>query len=145
MGKTKGKYDVKYKARLILYDRGRILLLKQKRSTGGNYTLVGGTVEDNEFALQSLIRETREEANIQISAEDLTLVHVLHKKSKTSHRINLYFKASKYRGIVQNLEDHKFKAAQWFPINKLPENVTATVKQALEAYKAGRLYSEQKK
>jgi len=138
-------YNVKYKARLILYDRGRILLLRQTRGNGGNYTLVGGTVENNEFARDSLIRETREEAGIKIAADALTLVHVLHKRSKNSHRINLYFKASKYKGIVQNLEDHKFKAAQWFPINKLPSNVTATVKQALAAYRAGRLYSEQKK
>ncbi len=136
--------NVKYKARLILYDRGRILLLKQKRGNGGNYTLVGGTVESNEFARAALVRETREEANIQIAEKDLTLVHVLHKRKKTSHRVNLYFKASRYRGIVQNLEEHKFKAAQWFALNNLPANVTATVKQALEAYRAGRLYSEQK-
>ncbi len=144
MGK-KSRCDVKYKARLVLYDRGRILLLRQTRGNGGNYTLVGGTVEVGEFAREALIRETREEANIQIAASDLTLVHVLHKRSKGNHRINLYFKASKYRGIVQNLEDHKFKAAQWFPINKLPSNVTATVKQALNAYRSGKLYSEQKK
>ena len=136
---------VKIKARLILYDRGRILLLKQTRKNGGNYTLVGGTVESDEFARAALIRETREEANIQIEESALTLVHVLHKRSKSNQRINLYFKASKYRGIVQNLEDHKFKVVQWFPINKLPENVTATVHQALQAYRAGRLYSEESK
>ena len=142
---SKSSSNVKFKARLILYDRGRILLLKQTRGNGGNYTLVGGTVESDEFARASLVRETREEAGIQIAEEDLTLVHVLHKRSKSNQRINLYFKASKYRGIVQNMEDHKFKAAQWFPINKLPEGVTATVKQALQAYRAGRLYSEQTK
>ena len=145
MGKSKRTFNVKFKARLILYDRGRILLLKQTRSNGGNYTLVGGTVENDEFARESLIRETREEANIQIAKEDLTLVHVLNKRSKTGQRLNLYFKASKYRGIVQNLEDHKFKSVQWFPINKLPDNVTATVRQALTAYRTGKLYSEQRK
>ena len=144
MGKKKS-CNVKFKARLILYDRGRILLLKQTRGNGGNYTLVGGTVEQKEFAREALIRETREEAGIQIAKGDLTLVHVLNKRGNNSQRINMYFKASKYRGIVQNLEDHKFKAVQWFPIKSLPEGVTATVKQALEAYRAGRLYSEQKK
>ena len=136
---------VKFKARLILYDRGRILLLKQRRQNGGNYTLVGGTVESEEYARDSLIRETREEANILISERDLALVHVLHKRTKKGHRVNLYFKASRYRGIIQNLEAHKFKAAQWFPINRLPENVTATVRQALNAYRAGQLYSEERK
>jgi len=142
---SKKSPNLKYKARLILYDRGKILLLKQTRSNGGNYTLVGGTVELNEFARASLIRETLEEANIKIEPKDLSLVHVLHKRTKTGQRINLYFKASKYKGSLMNVEDHKFKAVQWFPINKLPENATKTVRQALESYRAGILYSEQMK
>ena len=138
-------YDLKFKVRLILYDRGKILLLKQRRNNGGNYTLVGGTVEKKEFARESLIRETLEEANITIDAKDLSLVHVLNKKTKSGQRLNLYFKASRYKGSIMNVEDHKFKAVQWFPINRLPENVTGTVRQALEAYRAGILYSEQTK
>ena len=144
MGSSKTPPSVKFKARLILYDRGRILLLKQTRGNGGNYTLVGGTVEANEFAREALIRETSEEAGITILPADLTLVHVLNKRKKHKQRINLYFKASRYKGRVQNVEDHKFKSAQWFPINKLPSATTATVRQALEAYRAGRLYSEEK-
>ena len=143
MGKKKKR--VVFKARLILYDRGRILLLRQTRGNGGNFTLVGGTVEDDEFARDALVRETREEAGISIAPANLSLAHVLHKRGKKGHRINLYFKANRYKGVVQNLEDHKFKAAQWFPINKLPANVTGTVSQALEAYRAGRLYSEETK
>ena len=119
------------------------MLLKQRRGNGGNYTLVGGTVEQHEFARESLIRETLEESNITIEPKDLSLVHVLHKKTKSGQRINLYFKASKYSGELKNVEDHKFKSVQWFPINNLPEEVTSTVRQALEAYRAGKLYSEQ--
>ena len=145
MGSKKKKLSLKFKARLILYDRGRILLLKQTRGNGGNYTLVGGTVEADEFAREALIRETREESGITVAAEDLTLVHVLNKRTKKGQRINLYFKASRYSGRVQNLEDHKFKSVQWFAINKLPSDTTNTVRQALRAYRAGRLYSEQSK
>jgi len=145
MSSKKQTPSLKYKVRLILYDRGKILLLKQTRSNGGNYTLVGGTVEFDEFARESLIRETVEEANISIEPKDLSLVHVLHKRTKTGQRINLYFKASKYKGNLMSVEEHKFKAVQWFPINKLPENVTSTVRQALESYRAGILYSQQMK
>ncbi len=53
---------VSLKARLILYHKGKILLLKQTKPNGGNYTLVGGTVENFEYARQSLIRESYEEA-----------------------------------------------------------------------------------
>ena len=34
--------DIQLKVRLILYNRGSILLLRQKKIQGGNYTLVGG-------------------------------------------------------------------------------------------------------
>lgn len=145
MGSSKTSPTVKFKARLILYDRGRILLLKQTRGNGGNFTLVGGTVESDEFAREAVIRETREEAGITVKAADLTLVHVLNKRTKKGQRINLYFKASRYSGRLQNVEDHKFKSVQWFAIKKLPSDTTATVRQALEAYRAGKLYSEQKK
>jgi len=71
---SKNLPNTKYKVRLILYDRGKILLLKQRRGNGGNYTLVGGTVEQHEFARESLIRETLEESNITIEPKDLSLV-----------------------------------------------------------------------
>ena len=86
------------KVRLILYHKGKILLLKQTKPNGGNYSLVGGNIESSEFARQTLIRESYEEAGIILQESDLQLVHVLHKttKKKKAHRIVLYFKAYKW-------------------------------------------------
>ncbi|MEL7221196.1 MAG: NUDIX hydrolase [Bacteroidota bacterium] len=130
------------KARLILYDHGRILLLKQTKPNGGNYTLVGGTVESEEFAREALIRESREEAGIELKARDMTLVHVMHKHWKNKHRIGLYFRASKWEGQLQSLEKDKFKAVRWFDLDKLPKNLTDTVRQVLQSYRKGISYSE---
>lgn len=130
------------KARVILYDHGRILLLKQTKPNGGNYTLVGGTVEAEEFAQAALIRESREEAGIRLEKKDLTLVHVMHKRSKYEHRIGLYFKASRWEGKLRAREKEKFKAAHWFDLDQLPENTTATAQQVLRCYRRGIFYSE---
>lgn len=130
------------KARLILYHKGKILLLRQTKPNGGNYTLVGGTVESYETARDSLIRESYEEAGIQLRATELRLVHVLHKHKKKQTRIVLYFKAYRWEGNLKARETKKFKEAEWFPLDALPSNLTSTVRHILEEYRKGILYSE---
>jgi 8-oxo-dGTP diphosphatase len=136
---------ISFKARLILYDQGKILLLKQTKPNGGNYTLVGGNVEEVEFAKASLVRESREEAGIELKEKDLSLVHVLHKRTSSNHRIVLYFKAYRWEGELHARERDKFKAAEWFEIDNLPKNLTGTVRHVLKEYRQGNFYSEQSK
>ena len=135
--------DINLKVRLILYDKGNILLLRQKKSLGGNYTLVGGTIEVKEYALEALIRESEEEAGLLLKPEDLQLVHVLHKCTKSNgHRITLYFKATKWAGNIITGEPYKFKDVEWFPLESLPSNLSETVSHVLKEYRDGKLYSE---
>ena len=139
------KFKVSLKARLILEDRGRILLLKQTKPNGGNYSLVGGTIERREHARETLIRESYEEAGIRLTDADLSLVHVLHKqykKKKKGHRIVLYFRAHHYEGEPESRELKKFENVEWQPYDDLPPNLTSTVRHVLDAYGRGRLYSE---
>lgn len=139
------KKRVRLKARLILYDKGNIMLLKQTTPNGGNYTLVGGNIEDYEYAKESLIRESFEEAGINLKAKNLQLVHVLQKNTSREQRIVLYFKAYEWEGEVRSRERNKFKAAEWHSLNDLPKNLTATVRHVMKEYLKGRLYSEIKK
>jgi len=134
--------NITLKARLILYHKGKILLLKQKKKQGGNYTLVGGTIENREFAIESLIRECQEEAGIVLKEKHLQLAHVLHKRLNNRQRMTLYFKASKWEGKFKIGEPEKFKSVAWFSLDDLPENLTETVRKVLEEYRHGRLYSE---
>lgn len=133
---------VNLKVRLILYHKGKILLLKQTKPNGGNYTLVGGNVEDGEYATQSLIRESFEEAGITLKEKDLSLVHVLQKTTPIEQRMVLYFKAYKWEGELKAREKHKFKEAEWFALDELPKNLTSTVRHVLEEYRNGNLYSK---
>ena len=139
------KFSVSLKARLILEDRGRILLLKQTKPNGGKYSLIGGTIERQEYAAETLIRESYEEAGVELTRADLTLVHVLHKRYKKSHRIVLYFRAHHYEGEPESKERKKFENVEWHPYGELPENLTETVRSVLQSYGRGRLYSELEK
>lgn len=133
---------ISVKARLILYHKGKILLLRQTKPNGGNYTLVGGTVEKQETARESLIRESYEEAGIQLKSTELRLVHVLHKIKKKQTRVVLYFKAYRWEGELKARETKKFREAEWFALDALPDQLTQTVRHVLNEYRKGVLYSE---
>lgn len=136
------KHKVRLKARLILYDKGKILLLKQTKPNGGNYTLVGGNIEKGEYIKESLVRESFEEAGITLKPKNLQLVHVLQKNTAKEQRVVFYFKAYKWEGKVRSRERDKFKAAEWFSLDRLPKNLTATVRHVMKEYRRGNLYSE---
>ena len=139
--KIMGISKITLKARLILYYKGKILLLKQTKPNGGNYTLVGGTIEKGETAKATLIRESFEEAGLILKEKDLKLVHVLQKLKKNEQRIGLYFKAYRWEGKLKAKETHKFKKAEWFDLDKLPPNITPTVRQVIEHYRHGIAFS----
>ncbi len=129
------------KVRLILYYKGQILLLRQTKPNGGNYTLVGGTVESTETAPQALIREAYEEAGVVLKEKDLQLVHVLQKVKNGEQRITLYFKTYRWEGQLMAKEVHKFKECEWFDLDELPKNLTQTVRHVLQNYRDGVMFS----
>jgi 8-oxo-dGTP pyrophosphatase MutT (NUDIX family) len=139
------KFPVSLKARLILEDRGRTLLLKQTKPNGGRYSLIGGTIEKREYAAETLIRESFEEAGVVLTPADLHLVHVLHKRYKKAHRIVLYFRAHHYEGEPKSKERKKFERVEWHPYGQLPPNLTPTVRHVFREYNRGRIYSEMDK
>ena len=135
-------YHFIIKARLILEQNDKILLLAQTSDNGGKFTLPGGTVEDKEFAKETLIRECKEELGIRLNGRDLALIHVLHKKKGNENRITLYFSAQDYQGTLHAKETEKFRGITWASIERLPTKTSATVKHVLHKVKMGAGYSE---
>lgn len=133
------------KTRLILYDKGRILLLKRQKALGGTHTFIGGTVKKKEFAKASLIREAFEESGLVIEVKDLQLAHVLHKIDGKSTRVILYFKSAVWKGEPESKEPHKFKKVGWHKIGALPKSLSGTARHVLKMYRKGNLYSEFRK
>ncbi len=133
-----------FAVRLILEDKGKLLFLRQTKRNGGRYTLIGGNVEEKEFAREALAREAKEEADIHVEPDDLTLVHVLHrhKLQKNETLIVLYFKASRFYGEPESLETKKFKDVAWFSPNELPEEVSMPTRHVLQCIKDSQIYSE---
>jgi 8-oxo-dGTP diphosphatase len=89
-----------------------------------------------------MIREAKEEAGIDLKAEDLNVVHVMHRKCPNEERIDLFIKARKWKGEPKNLEPHKCDDLRWFEIEKLPTNTIPYVRQAIDCIRNKIFYSE---
>lgn len=137
-----GKVSTSLKTRLILEQDGKILLLRQRKSKGGAYTLVGGKLEPGETAKETLVRESWEEAGLKLNKEDLVFVHALHKVKGGQNRVFLFFQAKKWSGRIRSREPEKFKSLEWFPIDKLPVNIKPSVKLVLDRHFSGTSYTE---
>ena len=133
-----------FAVRLIVEKDGKLLFLHQTKKNGGGFSLVGGNVEDREFAREALAREAHEEAAIHISPSDLTLVHVLHrhKLKKDEQLLVLYFRASTFEGEPEPLETKKFRDVVWLPVDNLPDDVSKATRHVLNRLKTGEIYSE---
>jgi len=133
-----------FAVRLILEENGKLLFLRQTKRNGGRYTLIGGNVEEHEFAREALVREAKEEASIHVNLEELTLVHTLHrhKLQKNETLLVLYFKAARFSGEPESLETKKFKDVSWFSPDELPEEVSKPTRHVLQCIKDGQIYSE---
>jgi ADP-ribose pyrophosphatase YjhB (NUDIX family) len=129
---------------LVLIKDDRILLLR-RFNTGhmdGNYSMVAGHLDGNETFIQAIIREAKEEAGIGLKAEDLSVVHAMHRKCPNEERIDIYIKAKKWGGEPRIMELHKCDDLRWFGIEKLPTNTIPYVKHAIGCIRNRIFYSE---
>jgi 8-oxo-dGTP diphosphatase len=134
-------------AYLALFKDNKILLLR-RFNTGyedGKYSMIAGHVDPNETFTQCIIREAEEEAGILIKAEDLQVVHVMHRNSgivENNERVDVYFLTKKWEGKIVNKEPHKCDDFSWFDVDDIPKNAIPYIKQAIEGIKNKIYYSE---
>jgi 8-oxo-dGTP pyrophosphatase MutT (NUDIX family) len=128
----------------LLLRRGEEVLLLRRAHTGwedGNYSLVAGHVDDGESAVTAILREAGEEAGVTLDADDLELVHTMHRRDATNY-VDLYFEASRWSGEPRIMEPNKADDLSWYPLSTLPPNLIPTVRQALTCIALGEPFSE---
>ena len=123
---------------LLLVQDGKVLMLR-RYNTGyedGNYSVVAGHIDGGEQLKTAMIRETREEAGITISPEDLTVVGVMHFREEEEY-VSFFLHASRYSGKIANMEPHKCDDLCWFDLDDLPPNTIPYVRRAIQNYRNG--------
>ena len=109
------------------------VLAALRKNTGfndGEYELPGGHVDAGEDLMQAMIREAKEELNIELNREDLKIIHILHHYK--GNRLKFIISANSYAGNLEIGEPDKCEKLEWFNINELPTNFHKKTRQALE-------------
>ena len=132
---------------LILKKEDKILMLKRK-NTGyedGNYSFIAGHVEKDESFTKCAIREAKEEAGIEITEQDLCLVHIMYRKETVSgkpERLDTFYEVNNWKGYIKNLEPEKCAELKWFKKNNIPQNTIPYIKKTIEYIDRNILFSE---
>jgi NAD+ diphosphatase len=100
---------------LITYDRDEALLAHNANFAGGIYSLIAGFVEAGENLESTIVREIREEVNIEVGG----IQYAASQPWPFPNSLMLGFTAE-YAGGTLKPDGIEILDAQWFPRNALP-------------------------
>lgn len=147
--KEKKRFKLKVGVFLFLIENDQILLLRRHKTgiDDGFYVVPMGAIEGDEIVTSAVIREAVEEANILLKPENLEMCHVMHRfhsmpQGLSFEQIDIFFRAEKYVGNVQNLEPHKCDELSFYPLENLPIKTAPFIRYAIDCMLSGKLLSE---
>lgn len=131
-------------AAIIVNDEGQILL--QKRTDKDTWGLPGGCQELGESFKDTIIREIKEETNLNVEEKDLKLIDIVSGKTRRNSYPNgdvvinntAFYLVKKYTGELKR--DEESKELKFFDLDDIPEKQNDP--DLIEIYK---LYLENKK
>ena len=145
----KERYKLRCAVFLILTkeENGKEYILLQKRqNTGildGKYDVsCSGHLEEGETIVQAMIRETKEEIEIDIYDDKLKLSSIMHAEFSDSEYLLITFSTKVYTGIPSIEEPDKCSELDWFDINNLPKEIAENRKIMINNYLYNNNYSE---
>ncbi len=126
----------------------KYVLLAKRENTGymdGMWDLAGsGHVDENETAMQALVREAKEEIGIRIEVCDVKFAHLSHRLGMNGNRTyyDIYFSVERFSGEPTITEPEKCSDLKWFDIECLPSDMIGLRKEVLRSYLESMHYSE---
>jgi ADP-ribose pyrophosphatase YjhB (NUDIX family) len=113
----------------VLDADGRVFLVRHTYVPG--WHLPGGGVEPGETALDALARELREEARIELAGE--ARLHGVYLNLNASDRDHvLLYVVREFRVVEAKTRDREIAEAGFFPLDALPDGLTAGTGARLE-------------
>ena len=130
---------------LLFNNTNNQILLSKRFNTGfmdGYWSLPAGHVEQNETIFEAIIRESKEEINLDIQENQLNLFQLRHHTDES--RFNFYFscKATNF-GKITNNEPNKCSELRWFDVYNLPQKTINSVKNVIINFRNTLKYNHQ--
>lgn len=126
---------------LLLLVRDDHVLLAQRSGTGyadGQWNLPSGKLEHGEDLVAAVIREAREEIDVELARQDLDMVTSVHYLNPEGHaRVGFFFRAHRWSGEPRNAEPHKCSQIRWFPLGQLPTTTVPYTHAGVELFRRG--------
>lgn len=125
---------------VMLLKNNKVLLghrLPTIKDTGGIYepdswTFPGGKQEYEETVIETAIRETKEETNLDIS--DIHVYTATDEFQSDRHYVTIGVISSSYEGELKAMEPNKIDRWSWFDLDNLPDNIYTPSKNMIDEY-----------
>jgi len=124
---------------MIFNDKGELLMLKRgakAKNERGCWQIPGGAVDFGETRAQAIVREVREELDVDIVVkhELLTIDHLI--PNEAQHWVTTPFIVQIKMGQMPEIQEpQKHEAMGWFALDKLPSPVAITTGFTLQSYR----------
>ena len=123
---------------------GDEVLLLRRSGTGyrdRHWAVVAGHVDLGESVVEAALRETQEEAGVQVVPDDLAPLTAVHRywpgAGQVEQRIDVFFAARRWTGEPRLVEPDKADAMGWYPLHALPGPTVPHERLVLDALAAG--------
>ena len=125
---------------VMILNNNKVLLghrVLNAKDTGGIYepdswTLPGGKQKYEETIIETAIRETKEETNLDIS--NIHVYTATDEFQSDRHYVTIGVISSSYEGELKIMEPNKIDKWEWFELNNLPENIYTPSKNMIDEY-----------
>ena len=119
---------------VLIFDQDKLLLGQRQQSHGeSTWGPPGGHLEFGEQFEECACREVKEETGLIINSPTLLAVTNDIFEKENRHYVSIFLKTTYPTDqTIQNLEPHKVKSWQWFPKNRLPEQLFLPLKNLLK-------------
>lgn len=126
----------------VILERGGKIFFLRRANTGwadGLLTIPAGHVDKGDQIRDTAVKETKEEACVDVVIDALEFVHVDYLRDEYT---NFYFRAKKWTGEPKLGEPHRASEALWVDKNNLPDDVTPQLKRLFTNIKTNSYFSE---
>lgn len=133
---------------LIIKQEDKILLFFRNDGFfsygGGWWVIPAGHIEHGETAVEAVVREAKEELDIDILPEDIEFVHIMSNLASKTEGFDFFFVVKKYSGTLRNCEGDKCVEMRYMSQEEIKntKNIVTTTNIALNAIIDGNVYSE---
>lgn len=131
---------------LIFNSQKQVLLGKRLGKHGTNeYSFPGGKVEVGESFIETAIRETEEETNLELkNPQIIAFSNNLLIEKYGNQWVTIYIVAENWSRELKNPEPDKCEGWRWYNLEKLPQPLFEATRLGVECYLNNKVFSESK-